>query len=731
MVFSFRKTGVALAISGLLTAPVYALELTAPVVDSDSIKDKYDILSGVTIQGDTIINVLPGGITGMITNNGILIAENSAIKVVGNEEDSKVITSIGFIENKGHIESKNGAAIFAGKNSALTTKLVNRGKLIGGMVGDEQVAIDISQSNTGAYFIEAGRDSYIKGSIYLNATENSKTSGGIAEVQFKGNVEEEWKTTFDGARIAGVNQIKIFDDAWMILKAQDETINFDLVNYKDKSNEDTSLEGEFSIGAGARMEMELNGWNRNTSNVVLKVNNGDVKFNGSEIYLTAGEGQGLVDIYGQHVLIKVDEGNSITGDYSLAHGWLTEVTEVEGDDTNITVNIEYNETASSATLMRDAAAGGADTTEVAVVGAFGDIVLGSGDGKGTFSAAELANLMNLAGTGSPERAATLAGELTPDRSGAILHATQNAQNRQLDNVNRRLNAIHASETAGGYGGMEGMWFRAFGHDGSKDVEGRVDGYDLKGSGFSIGTDGLMSDNVRAGFAFGYSAQETDGQLYDTSHDIESYQLSAYSLFYRQDFFINASANVGMNSYESERTIGESLGYTGETKASSSYDGYSAAARLVAGKDFTITGTQLQPLIAAEFNHTQIDAYEEDGSPASLGYGEQSIEQFKLGAGANVFRHFSLGDYDLTARLSGMAWHDFNADNHEIDAFIIEDPSTKGTITTATGSSENRFDFEAAIDLKSVGGLNLGLDVIHTIEDDFNDTALQFRAEYAL
>ena len=744
-----KKKVLAIAISVLVSGSALAVEYDEGILVDDH-------AGGITIDQDMnvgsnndgiAIKVVPGGHTGMVVNNGSIYADQSVISASGSG------AQVGIVENNGHMESINGAAIYAGDGARLTTRFTNRGTIIGGMVNDEQVAIDISESGTtGRFAIENRGDGVIQGNIHLHAKTDSQHNGNKAVVEFRDTAgSESGKAVFDGKHISGVNQVRVYDNAWAKFAAQDETINIDLVNFTDSTNGDQSTQGSFDVGAESTLELELHA-DRSRDDSVLHVSNGDINFSNSSeegkkstIYLTGN----LEDIHGEHILVSVDDDNNINGHYEFGNGWLTTVTEVgDSEDGNITVDVEYNEQASSETLRRDAAAGGADATEISVIGAFGEIALDNAeineeaildeDGNPTGetrtiitfgNAQDLADLMNLAGTDDPERAARLAGELTPDRSGATLHASQYAMGRQLDNVNRRMNALHADDSAGRYGGSDSVWFSAYGSKGSRDVDGRIDGYDIKGMGFTVGTDGLMTDNIRAGFAFGYSNQETSGSLYDTEHEIETYQLTAYSLFYLDGFFVNASAGMGMNSYDSTRTIGQSLGYTGETRAEARYDGYFAAARVMAGKDFTFSSTRVQPVVGAEINRVVMDAYEEKGSPASLGYDKQTVDQLKLGLGANVYHDFNVSKGILTGSLSTMAWHDFNADQRDLKTYTTIDPSTGGTITTANGSAENRFNIDAGLSYVASNNVVYALDLSHTIEDNFNDTSLQLKARF--
>ncbi len=456
--------------------------------------------------------------------------------------------------------------------------------------------------------------------------------------------------------------------------------------------------------------------------------NGDINFGGSNQLIVTGD---LEQIAGEHTLISADKVNGFE-DEMVQDTWLYDVNVIESEGETIKVEVTYKDTLHPEQLSEAAAANGADVTEQAIIGAFAGIVADNTEttpDQITFSSdphAELAQLLAV----SDQQAALLAGELTPDRSGATLHAAQRAQSKQFDAINNRLNSLRADQFHAVNAASSGLWMRVHGNDAKKNVDGRIDGYDVQGMGFSFGIDGDLTENLVTGFSFSQNYQDIDTITYDTNHEVNTYQFSAYGLWNQDNYFATGSVNAGVDYYDSYRTIGESTGFDGETRANAEYKALHYGLRVTAGLDLAYDNLLLQPIIAGELKNVSIEAYDESGSVASLAYDRQSVTQVKLGAGFNMSTTYEVGPGILAPHFTAMGWYDFNADNHDISGSIILDPSVAGEITTATGSTEIQLNLAAGFDYTIDGGLSLGLGLQHDFVDDGHDTQLQARMNYA-
>ncbi|KEI73323.1 autotransporter outer membrane beta-barrel domain-containing protein [Endozoicomonas elysicola] len=722
-----RKTLLALAISSAMAGMagnVVAAELP-PIVDPDAevIIDAAD--SVINEAGSAII--FTGAKGGQnITNHGILKGSDHAIHVQAGAGGKSVF-------NHGTMEAVNGAAIKVEDGGSISY-ITNYGKIIGGIVThndgtQEQIAVDLrgaTSDHVDALKIgEKGAGGEIIGNIYMNNKEGELNTSGKKNsyVAFYGVAGD--KAIYDGKLIANVAEVNVQSSGYMLLRAQDETIVFDVIDYGE--SQDSLNNGKFEMKKDSTLEMEIDG-SLAENEAVLQVN-GDVNFQGNNVIKVSGD---IEQIAGTHTLISADQINGADTNLTVENTWLTNVEIIDSDKDSIKVELTYEEELDPNELAAEAGAFGADTTEQGVIGAFAQVLVNNTETTKdaiTFSSdpyAELANLLNVSGAA----AAQLSGELTPDRSGATLHAAQRVQSKQFDAINNRLNSLRADQFHAVNAASSGLWMRVHGNDAKKNVDGRIDGYDVQGMGFSFGIDGDLTENLVTGFSFSQSYQDIDTIVYDTNHEVNTYQFSAYGLWNQDNYFTTGSVNAGVDYYDSYRTIGEGTSGVTEYRANSEYKAFHYGLRVTAGMDLGYDNLLLQPIIAGELNNVSIEAYDESGSVASLAYDRQSVTQVKLGAGFNMSTTYEVGPGILAPHFTAMGWYDFNADNHDISGSIILDPSVAGEITTATGSTEIQLNLAAGFDYTIDGGLSLGLGLQHDFVDDGHDTQLQARMNYA-
>lgn len=724
-----RKTLLALAVSSVMAGwSVNSFATDTPVGPPDLSGD-WTVNEGESFtseNGSVISQTIDSKAT--ITNNGIISGKVHAINVLDGGRLNEVRNN-----DNGLISSETGAAIYV-EDGGTIGYIKNNGTIVGGMVGDEQVAIDIrldKKSKKQQVWLgdTPGKGGIVEGNIYLNNALNTA-------VYIYGS--ESDKAVFDGVKISGAKNINngSKDHAgYLLLKAQDTTIEFDLA-LQDGSK------GKFTNQSGSGLEFELSGDLCDTpedespcTTAVLDVN-GDMEFKGNNTIYVTGE---IEKVAGKHTLVTADK---ITGfeDNMVQGTWMTDVEVIgTGSDGSIEVEVTYNEELDPNELIANADSHGADATEQAVLGAFAGIIADSENleitrdsitftGEKADVLGELTNLLTNGGVGAD--AVKLAGELTPDRSGAKLHAAQRAQNKQLDAISHRMNSLRADQYHAVNASNSGLWMQVYGNDAKKDVSGRIDGYDAKGMGFSIGVDGDLTNNIVAGMALSQNYQDIDTITYDSNYEVNTYQLSAYALWNQDNYFVTGAVNGGINYYDSYRTIGEGVAGITDPRAAAEFSGFHFGARVTAGMDLAFDNILLQPIVAAELNRVELENYAESGSVASLGYEKQTTSQAKLGAGVNASTTFELGNGILTPSLSAMGWYDFKADNQNIAGYIVMDPTVEGTITTANGSSKTRFEMRAGVDYTSSGALSFGLGLQHAVEDDTRDSQVQLRMNYA-
>ena len=611
------------------------------------------------------------------------------------------------ITNNGEIESVNAAAISI-TGGAEAGDITNNGTITGGMVGNEQIALDTREAGNGISFTMGG-NSETNGNLYFN--ENS--TGSLVLVKNDGENGEE--ATFNGYLVSGASEFKLSRRSTLILAGQDQSIIMDLQE-----------DGNFILSRDSKLIMELNG-DLAAEAAVLSVNGGFVVEEDEKAALVVRSN--VSDAAGTRRLIEAD---TITGydNLEISSGWLISVNDHElltdGDKQYIEADITFNGDVTTEELTERAEAGGADSTEVRVLETFASIALDGTEITSdaiTFASSaneELANLLNTAVTDS--EVARLAGKMTPDRSGAVVQSIQRSQNYQLDAIDKRL-AMHRSGQQG-----DGFWLNMNSYQGDKNVSGRIDGYSVKGFSANFGMDKSHGDNFAYGTAFAINRQDISTKIYGTDYIVDDYQWSLYGSFNQDQYFATAAVNAGYSSFVSSRTIGEETGYTGDTKAEGDFSAMNIALRMSAGLKFELASVSLQPMIAGELSHLKVNDYEEAGSPASLGYDDRSVSQAKLGAGLYASSKIILESATLTPSLMAMGWYDYNADDQQINAYVMADPSAAFDPVSVTSSKE-RYEVRAALDHEMDNGGQIGLAVGYQTEDDYNDTRVQLQYRY--
>ncbi|KEI69311.1 autotransporter family protein [Endozoicomonas elysicola] len=625
-------------------------------------------------------------------------ASGSAIDITSGGDSKYDIT------NNGIVQSDSAAAIRI--TGAKAGDIVNYGQVIGGMVNGEQIALDTRGSENGiAYVMQGGSET--SGNLYLNPDKYG------SEIAVKGSTA----AIFDAVLVSGAREFKVGQESTLTLRPQNESIVMDM-----------QADGKVRLSNKSTLNIELNG-ELADDEAALKVNGGfELDTGASADLVVRGNVQ---DVAGTQRLIEAD---SITGygDLEVTGGWLLTVdshqllTNADGDQ-YIEAEISYNGEASAEDLAQMAIAGGADTTESQVLESFGNIALGGTEISSdviTFTSEnseELANLLN--GVSNDQEAARLAGELTPDRSGAIIHAIHRSQNHQLDHIDKRL-SVYRNGQEGGF------WLNMYGYQGEKDVNGRIDGYEVSGLSASFGMDKNYSENMIVGAAFSINRQDIDTQIYSTNYIVDDYQMSLYGSLNKDQYFTTLVVNAGYSSFVSARTVGENIGYSGNTKAEGDFSAMNIALRMNSGVNYEFGRFSVQPLVAAELNHLKISDYEETGSIASLSYDDQSVSQIKLGGGLNVSTKIELDSATLSPSLMVMGWYDFNADDEQIDAYVLADETTQLDIDTVSGASKERYELQAALDYHMSRKGKLGVALGHQVEHDYIDTKLQLQYQYS-
>lgn len=179
----------------------------------------------------------------------------------------------------------------------------------------------------------------------------------------------------------------------------------------------------------------------------------------------------------------------------------------------------------------------------------------------------------------------------------------------------------------------GIWVKGIGNHSEQDNRGGFNGYDADTWGVSGGSDALVAEGTRLGFAGGYAASDVENQGDTGGTDIDTYQGSVYVGFDMKPWYVNTAFTFSWNSYESTRSIV----FPGVSRvAESETDGQQYTAIVDTGYVIQHEQWEITPLASLEYSHLNIDGYTETGAGAlNLIVDDQSYDFLELGLGGKL------------------------------------------------------------------------------------------------
>ncbi len=230
----------------------------------------------------------------------------------------------------------------------------------------------------------------------------------------------------------------------------------------------------------------------------------------------------------------------------------------------------------------------------------------------------------------------------PDESNATGGATITTTDLVFDMIMDRLSGggfsvaqggetgVAAGEAALGGSGNWALWGR-MGYLTATYTPGAVNGFDADTWGGTVGIDGELAPNLRAGFGYFYmdSQVEENGAGANSRVDIVSHGVTGYVSYRPGAWYVNGTLGYGINDYDSRRN---SLG--GVNVAS--FDGTQFVARGEVGRMFIEGQWDITPNVGLRYNRVDIDAYTETG-PLPIAVNARTVESVRGVAGVNL-RH---------------------------------------------------------------------------------------------
>lgn len=195
------------------------------------------------------------------------------------------------------------------------------------------------------------------------------------------------------------------------------------------------------------------------------------------------------------------------------------------------------------------------------------------------------------------------------------------------------------------------------------------------AGVILGADYRITDHFLTGLAFGYSHISADYQtnidVAGGSTDADVYNLSLFSTYDINDFYVDGSFTYGWSNYDVSRRVvvlsnnSSSTGGADRTATSKpNGDQYSTAFGL--GYNFHQEALQMSPFARINYFHGQIDRYSEQGAfGLNLDVNKQNFESLQSSAGGQISYPFSQS-FGVIIPQASFSWnHEFLNDSRNI------------------------------------------------------------------
>jgi len=187
----------------------------------------------------------------------------------------------------------------------------------------------------------------------------------------------------------------------------------------------------------------------------------------------------------------------------------------------------------------------------------------------------------------------------------------------------RLDAVDGERTHGW-----NFWLKGLGGFGRLDADGNAGRSNNNSGGFAMGADTELNDHAVLGAAASYTSSNVD--TITANLGMDSYQLSGYGKWHRDDNYIKGTLGAGFHQTDSRRTVFED-------SASASYGSATAGTALEAGRNVALLEhTTLTPYAGMQYQHLNRNNFTETGSDlANLKVREADEDSFRTLLGARL------------------------------------------------------------------------------------------------
>lgn len=205
------------------------------------------------------------------------------------------------------------------------------------------------------------------------------------------------------------------------------------------------------------------------------------------------------------------------------------------------------------------------------------------------------------------------------------------------------------------------WIAGYGSWADHSAADGFDAYDANLSGFIIGMDLAVSQNILVGLAGGSNSGSVDKDN-GASGDTKTTYGSLYASVGAQDWFLDGSVIYGSSS------IDQTLGDVFDTTAS--YDAQNIAFYLGGGKEIVGNYLIVTPQASLLANYYKQDAYDEKSSVMARSVDSFDALYLQSSLGCNLGFYMAMGEITFKPEIRAHWLHEFNANEEDLSYTLL-------------------------------------------------------------
>lgn len=333
--------------------------------------------------------------------------------------------------------------------------------------------------------------------------------------------------------------------------------------------------------------------------------------------------------------------------------------------------------------------------------------------------ADDAVFQSFAAADTAEEFDALASQLAPVVNSGTTQAALEGQSLVNNVLSDRSSSQRAGANSGDALADTGIWMHALTSKANQDTRDGVEGYDADTSGFALGADGKLNDEMTVGLAYSHLTTDIDSDPY-SKVDSSSNSVTAYGNWARDAWFVDSSVIYGASENDSKRYV---AGTTADADYDSSFYGLNATV------GYTIVmanGVIVEPLAGARYSNVSVDGYSEKGSSAALDVGSQKFQVGEIGAGARVATSFPVGQGFLEPEAKAMVWHDFIQDEISTSSTFVQ--GSTAFVATGVSPVSTSYDLNLGLNYR-VAAWTIGGSYDYATKTGFDANTFTAKARY--